>query len=426
MSFRTTDGVRHSNRIASSRIAGNQAILEQLNPLARHEELEDISGTTTISPVLLTSTRPATTDKAVDNIEPGDNQSIPSARSTAVSNDPPPSSTSSRRNRGDPPSIQDRQQGTLRSVRRTNPYDHESIPDSITTTGTLIDQHRSHLNTRIDDLTSRVLAINDLQASVEAINKRLDQTDTDTANVMLGIQQILKTINQPLPPVQENQATSTDLLDLTNLPTSPAQLPASSAPTTATPNAPPAPTTATLVAPTTTPAAPATSTNPTAQTTATSVTATPVAPPANITTTPYAPPNTTVPSATLQLPTSVPSVPPTPVTNIQSPTTMPVAPPAPPTPPYSLATHESFASTPVQQPPPNTFNQPTIPFLFQQQPGHKNAAGQTVIVQQSTNHIRKFDEFKPQKGDTYTYWKNFIILPATYRFRSILQDHDIV
>jgi hypothetical protein len=32
------------------------------------------------------------------------------------------------------------------------------------------------------------------------------------------------------------------------------------------------------------------------------------------------------------------------------------------------------------------------------------ATGQTVIVQ-STNMQQKFEKFKPQKGDTYTYWK---------------------
>ena len=54
------------------------------------------------------------------------------------------------------------------------------------------------------------------------------------------------------------------------------------------------------------------------------------------------------------------------------------------------------------------FNQATIPHLFQQLPTSMQATAatdQTVIVQQSSNQQRKFDEFKPQKGDTYTYWK---------------------
>ena len=64
--------------------------------------------------------------------------------------------------------------------------------------------------------------------------------------------------------------------------------------------------------------------------------------------------------------------------------------PVQPTPPYSLATHQTFTPTPPvgPPPPPNMFNQATIPHLFQQLPTSTQATAatdQTVIVQQSSN-----------------------------------------
>ena len=89
----------------------------------------------------------------------------------------------------------------------------------------------------------------------------------------------------------------------------------------------------------------------------------------------------------------------------------------PPVPPYSESTHQS--NTPQQsinlQPPPQTIvNQSTIPFFFNQQPqqpalspagNSTNTNGQqTVYIQQSNTQV-KLDEFKPSRGDNYSYWK---------------------
>jgi hypothetical protein len=264
------------------------------------------------------------------------------------------------------------------------------IPDSITTTGTLRNDQQAHLMTRIDDLTSRVLAISDLQASVTNINQRLDQTDLNTANVMQGIQSILSKLNattttkatSTLSAVCEDatsnnnsstQSNSTsftppiDLLDLTT------PVPVQHTNNTASTNAP-------------------TSNSPSTNALATTaVTSTAPLNPLTTAVPSTAPTTTTVPP--IQAPTPPPSQP------VPSPL-------VPPTPPFSNATHQSFTPTPVQHPPPNMINQATIPFLFQQQqPTAQSSTGQTVIVQQTSNQQRKFDKFKPQKGDTYTYWK---------------------
>ena len=88
----------------------------------------------------------------------------------------------------------------------------------------------------------------------------------------------------------------------------------------------------------------------------------------------------------------------------------------PPVPPYSDTTHQS--STPQQSvqpraPPPQIIvNQSTIPFFFNQQQPAPSPAGnstntngqQTVYIQQSNTQV-KLDEFKPTRGDNYSYWK---------------------
>lgn len=89
---------------------------------------------------------------------------------------------------------------------------HRHTPRSDTTQSILrgdIDNYRAHLETRLDDLLQRVLELTSLQAKVASI-------DTTQASMLLGITEILKTI-QPvkqhvtaqvqvvpvLPPIQE-------------------------------------------------------------------------------------------------------------------------------------------------------------------------------------------------------------------------------
>ena len=69
------------------------------------EATKNVDCTATEPWVLLTSTHPATITTTTVNYVNEDN-------STTVSKDPPPCSTFSRQNRGDPPSIQDCQQGS--------------------------------------------------------------------------------------------------------------------------------------------------------------------------------------------------------------------------------------------------------------------------------------------------------------------------
>ena len=245
--------------------------------------------------------------------------------------------------------------------------------------------------TRIDDLTTHVLAIGDLQASVVSINQRLEQAHRNTANVMQGIEAILAKMNATsststttffLPAVREennpsspsttqsNSSSFTPPIDLLDLNSALPPAPSPTAPTAFT-NAPQIP-----------------RASPNTPTTTTAFTNAPPLPPASTT--------TAIPSANPSIPSAIaPSLPPSSV--------QPAPHPVPPTPPFSNATHQSFTPTPVQQPPPNMINQATIPFLFNQQQQQPN--GQTVIVQQQSNQQRKFDKFKPQKGDTYTYWK---------------------
>ena len=328
MSFHTSEGHRRSTRSAGlpppdpldSDSDDNVTTLFEEQPNQSNPNNADDA--TTVAPSLAPTTAQSTAKSR---------QSTDISHSVR-SRDPPSANNSQRRH-------ENLASPKFRQTQRSD----ESIPDSITTTqsilrGAVPNNYQAHLETRLDDLSQRVLELTSLQAKVESI-------DTTQASMMQGITEILKTIQpvqvQVVPTLSSIQEQPTQTPPVSNLST-PVQQP---------PTIPPTHSPNMLTSPTTTTPPCVTPANPY-----------PMVPPVP----PYS-------ASTHQSNTPQQSI------NLQP----------PPQTIVNQSTIPFFFNQQPQQPAPSPTGNST------------NTNGQqTVYIQQSNTQV-KLDEFKPSRGDNY-------------------------